>query len=553
MIKKWIVPLIAFLLCTVAGYRIRQYNLPSAGTAVPVPTHVVLTLVTDTTRDRPVRLEQDGVFLMSANAWRRGLTSIRSKLSSSLQSGGRVRCGDKVACEWLGQPLDSVGPDTATVIVETAQQWPDDAASDASDEALTNEEIRLVIPLSSSRKHGLIGGQIVSNGNPINLTSSSTHHDCLLASNDLDDLVLAPLTNEPNRVQLVAGQLTRRADQLAVDLEYGDMRSVFLSVLKYAALICLISAMFGWKIPSRILLVAVSGLMMAAATSILTAVVVHNIMGYLLGPFLGIIICVIGWKWTSENETGLLIGCLLADLITGGFLGSFAGLGANPVVGARYYGVGNELSSLLLGSLICLLAKTPIASVISVGFVALLIGHPALGANGGDMIAVLIGICLFTVIKGGRKARLIAILITLAMGCLVVWDAYFAPDSMQSHLGRFVGAKGFGFTELVTSKLMAHFRLMTTSAWGITALISIYWWVSKHLQRNGWNADLSTCVAACLFLLNDSGPVSLTLFTLVMMLDQSPAILVGTWRQWVTRVFRKNLILKNDAIAEPND
>ena len=553
MIKKWIVPLIAFLLCTVAGYRIRQYNLPSAGTAIPVPTHVVLTLVTDTTRDRPVRLEQDGVFLMSANAWRRGLTSIRSKLSSSLQSGGRVRCGDKVACEWLGQRLDSVGPDTATVIVETAQQWPDEAASDASGEAVTNEEIRLVIPLSSSRKHGLIGGQIVSNGIPINLTSSSTHRDCLLASNDLDDLVLAPLTNKSNRIQRVVGQLKRRADQIAVDLEYADASSVFLSVLKYGALLCLILTMFGWKILSRILLVAISGVMMAAATSTLTVAVVPNIMGYLLGPFLGIIICVIGWKWTSENETGLLIGCLLADLITGGFLGSFAGLGANPVIGARYYGLGNELSALLLGSLICLLTKTPIASVISAGFLALLIGHPALGANGGDMIAVLIGICLFTVIKGGRKARLIAILITLAMGCLVVWDAYLAPESMQSHLGRFVAAKGFGFTELVTSKLMAHLRLMTTSAWGITALISIYWWVSKHLQRNGWKADLSTCVAACLFLLNDSGPISLTLFTLVMMLDQSPAILVGTWTQSVNRGFRKNLILKNDAIAEPND
>jgi len=550
VIKKWIVPLIAFLLCTVAGYRIRQYNLPSAGTAIPVPTHVVLTLVTDTTRDRPVRLEQDGVFLMSANAWRRGLTNIKSKLASTLQSGGRVRCDDTVACEWLGLSGEVAGPDAATVIVETAQQWPDEAASDASDDAITTEEMRIVIPLSSSRKHGLIGGQIVSNGNPIDLTSSSTHHDCLLASNDLDDLVLAPLTNKSNRIQRVVGQPKRRADQLAVDLEYADASSVFLSVLKYGALLCLILTMFGWKILSRILLVAISGVMMAAATSTLTVAVVPNILGYLLGPILGIIICVVGWKWTSENESGLLMGCLLADLITGGHLGTFAGLGANPVIGARYYGLGNELSALLLGALICLLPKEPIVRVISVGCVALLIGHPSLGANGGDMIAVFIGLCLYAVARGGRKAILMAIVITLAMACMVVWDAFFAPEAMQSHLGRFVGAKGMGVAELVTSKLMSHFRLMTTSAWGITSLISIWWWGNQHIHRDGRKPALSTCVAACLFLLNDSGPVSLTLFTLVMMLDQNTAGFSGHWRQWPTRLFRRESILDNDVIAE---
>jgi hypothetical protein len=106
MKAKWIVSLLAVMLCIAAGFRIRQYNLPSAGTAIPVPTHVVLTLVTETTRDRPVRLEQDGVFMMSANAWRRGLTNIKSKLASTLQSGGRVRCDDKIACEWLGKSLD---------------------------------------------------------------------------------------------------------------------------------------------------------------------------------------------------------------------------------------------------------------------------------------------------------------------------------------------------------------------------------------------------------------------------------------------------------------
>jgi hypothetical protein len=161
------------------------------------------------------------------------------------------------------------------------------------------------------------------------------------------------------------------------------------------------------------------------------------------------------------------------------------------------------------------------------------------------MIAVFIGLCLYAVARGGRKALLMAVAITLGMACLVVWDAFFAPEAMQSHLGRFVGAKGMGVAELVTSKLLAHFRLMTTSAWGITALLSIWWWGNQHFRRNQRRLELSTCLAACLFLLNDSGPVSLTLFSLVMMFDHDSATFTGRWEQWTARVIRRLSIPKS--------
>ena len=187
---KWIVSLLALALCIAAGYRIRQYNVPSRGTAIPVPTQVVLTLVTETTRDRPVRLEEDGIFLMSANAWRRGLTGIKAKLSATLQAGGRVRCDDKIACEWLGQSGEVAGPEDADVIVASAQSWPDEAASDRSESSLSNG-MNIVIPMTSSRKHGLVAGQITLGELPLNLTSPNTRRDHLLASNDLERGALA--------------------------------------------------------------------------------------------------------------------------------------------------------------------------------------------------------------------------------------------------------------------------------------------------------------------------------------------------------------------------
>jgi hypothetical protein len=339
----------------------------------------------------------------------------------------------------------------------------------------------------------------------------------LLASNDLEDLVLAPFINKTNEVRQITGPAKRRADQLAVDLEYADAKSVFLSVLKYGALVCLILMMLGWTIPSRILLTVISGVMIAAATSTIIFAVAPNVTGYILGPILGLVICAIGWKSASKSETGLLLGCLLADLLTGGHIGSFAGLGANPVVGARYYGIGNELSALLIGSVLALQVTKPSQHVVAVGIAALLIGHPGLGANGGDMIAILIGILVFSVLHGGKTTILLALGVITAVTAIVVWDAFLAPSSMQSHIGRLVASAGSGVYELLASKASAHIRLMSTSAWGMTALLSIGWWIIRYRHRQGKKPDLGECLALPLFLLNDSGPVSITLYTLVAM------------------------------------
>jgi len=527
--KKWILPLVVFLLCTAAGYRIRQYNVPSAGTAIAVPTQVVLTLVTDTTRDRPARLEEDGVFLMSANAWRRGLTVIKAKLSAELQSGGRVRCDDNVACEWLGQVVDVAGPENADVIVASAQYWSDESTPDASDVAPSTGETSIVVPLVSSRTHGLIAGQVMVGGNPINLTSGSTRRDCLLASNDLEDIVRAPLTKNIRQVRQITGPAKRRADQLAVDLEYSDATSVFLSVLKYAGLACIVFAFLGWTIPSRILLLAVNGVLISAATSTLSFELAPNYAGYIFGPILGLAICALGWRSVSKNETGLLLGCLLADLLTGGYLGTFAGLGANPVVGARYYGLGNELSALLFGASLALQITKVSHRVVAVGIVVLLIGHPGLGANGGDMVAVLIGILIFAVLNGCKSAVMTACAVLTSVVAVVVWDAFFVPSTMQSHIGRLVTTAGSGIYELVASKASAHIRLMSTSAWGITALLSLAWWMIRYRYRQGSKPDLGECLALPLFFLNDSGPVSLTLFTLVKLSCDRAMASVSAW------------------------
>jgi len=82
---------------------------------------------------------------------------------------------------------------------------------------------------------------------------------------------------------------------------------------------------------------------------------------------------------------------------------------------------------------------------------------------------------------------------------------------------------------------------MSTSAWGITALLSLAWWMIRYRYRQGSKPDLEECLALPLFFLNDSGPVSLTLFTLMKMsCDRAmPSVSAWSWVKQYVVGFRK--------------
>ena len=398
--------------------------------------------------------------------------------------------------------------------------------------------------MSSSRKHGLVAGQITLGELPLNLTSPNTRRDHLLASNDLDALVLAPLTKKSSQVRQITGQLSRSADQVATDIEYSDSLFVVQTFLKYGALAGLILMMFGRFILARLLITCVIFVMITAASSVFALVAVPDFRGLVLAGVIGLVFSFVVWRCPPNSELNIVFGCILADVITGGYLGSFAGLGANPIVGARYYGVGNELSALLFGTALGLQLSKPFYRVLVLGAVAVLVGHPGLGANGGDMIAVLIALVVHLALRGGKSAILIAFAAISAVIAVVAWDAFLAPSSMQSHIGRLVASAGTGLVDLVVSKAAAHIRLMTTSLWGLSSLISLIWWLLR-LKRNGPRPDLESFVGLCLFLLNDSGPVSLTFFTLVSALHDGAVRPIDDLIAYVRRLVTMNVGFRN--------
>jgi|GEM_PF-3037428 len=541
----WLAPMIAFVLCLTAGFMARQYNQPQSGPSLAIPARVRLTLVSDKSHSRPHRLEQPGVFLMSANAARRGMESIRRRLVTELQNGSSVSCDDRAACNWLGIASDIAGPPNAIVVVETADAWSGEAGSSSSD-STSERSLDVQLPILIPTPDRLIAGTIAINHQPVSLTSTSTRHDHLLASDDIEAVILGPITKKRSQVHVIESIEKRTASQVFVDLTASDNWASLQTVLKYGSLIGIALAMFGNLIPARIVIAGVTSVIFTAAVSILMNAIqpMIGIIGLIFAASIVLTLFLMAKLHVLGQVSIILFTCLLADVISGGYLGTFAGLGANPVVGARYYGLGNELSALLIGALACLFPKKLIWVIAFVITVSLLVGHPGLGANGGDMLALLIAVSAFLLIRYGKQAAKWVVPLTFLVASVIVWDAFLAPESMQSHLGRLVGSKGIGFVEIITSKFAAHLRLMATSAWGCSALLSLLWW-SLRLINAGWKPDQVSLIALCLFLCNDSGPVSLTLFTLVSMLHNGGLRPIDDLVLHVRRRIRLNIAAHN--------
>jgi len=191
------------------------------------------------------------------------------------------------------------------------------------------------------------------------------------------------------------------------------------------------------------------------------------------------------WWWVALA----LVVVAAADLLSGGFLLRTSALGHSPVIGARYYGLGNEGGGLLLAA--ALLVALPWAegspalwrrgaAVVFLLFVWLLIGHPRLGANFGMAIGagfgfLYAGLRLFVTRLRLRHLGLAAAILLTALGLVVLADVMRGAGA-QSHVGRFIaemqvdGAKPF-FT-LVGRKLAVNVNLMR-GRWAYLGLSSL--------------------------------------------------------------------------------
>ncbi|MBM7824561.1 hypothetical protein JOD55_000388 [Arcanobacterium pluranimalium] len=235
------------------------------------------------------------------------------------------------------------------------------------------------------------------------------------------------------------------------------------------------------------------------------------------------------------STTGI---ALVIDTATGAKVMSDAPMGFNTLLGARFYGLGNEPFALLsTGILIfagflahCLIRRgwkrifAALASAV-VPLVAAAIGvWPTMGADFGGALAFVPAIALFVLLVGRiipswKKIGLLSLAaIVVAFGTATI--DWLRPVQSRTHLGNFVQSILDGeASEIIARKIAVNLRLLVTSShrWvalaGVVLIVVVIIPAARKLYGKLMESvEVCTLIAVgtCLtiaFLVNDSGIV----------------------------------------------
>jgi hypothetical protein len=262
----------------------------------------------------------------------------------------------------------------------------------------------------------------------------------------------------------------------------------------------------------------------------LIGVVAITAMVYLAGRALGR--RVPPWAWLM----GAFTVVLCADVVAGQRLVQRSLLGYSAVVGARYYGLGNELGGVLLAAAPLAAAgwlnrdrpggSRRLAALAVLGLIVVIIGHPALGANFGIAVPAALGLALVALGLYRPRLRLRHLVMAAgfaAVAALVVAGAnWLTEPQWRSHIGQAIGAVGKGGAPealMIVSRKVAFNWLLarhTTATWVVISALPVM--AATTLGRNRAVAEQARpgsplsagltgagAAAAVSFFTNDSG------------------------------------------------
>ncbi|NLJ78315.1 MAG: hypothetical protein GX329_03035 [Tissierellia bacterium] len=236
---------------------------------------------------------------------------------------------------------------------------------------------------------------------------------------------------------------------------------------------------------------------------------------------------------------------VLLDLLSNGSIARFSIFSHDPIIGARYFGIGNELMGVFLaattisaGILYNRYGNRMIPMIFLIFSVAA-IAHPRLGANVGGTIAILASTIYFASEamekRLGYRNAITSIAIMLMVIAITAYiDIRLNPN--PSHLGNslmLLNERGIGIVEnIIYRKLSMNLTLLRTSIWTKVLLISIFTQIAaiytgqrelKALMDGYMGKGILSCVVGSMlgFLFNDSGimlsSISMNLITIFIL------------------------------------
>lgn len=231
----------------------------------------------------------------------------------------------------------------------------------------------------------------------------------------------------------------------------------------------------------------------------------------------------------------LLVFGLLIDTLSGQNLIKNSLLGYDPIIGARYYGIGNEYMGVLIGAVLVLTTAlverydvNKYIPIIFYGLVTIIIGFPKLGANVGGTITAVFAFLFVSIRLLGQKISLkkliyIGFSVVLAVAAMALIDLFVIES--KSHLAgavkQIIANGPITIYQIIVRKIAMNIRIMGVTIWSkvllsaIAVLAVLFYkpigWIKKIFVKypklaKGWTGIIVACIIG--FAVNDSGIVA---------------------------------------------
>lgn len=181
------------------------------------------------------------------------------------------------------------------------------------------------------------------------------------------------------------------------------------------------------------------------------------------------------------NLTSLII---IVDILRGSPLMAGSLLGYCPIIGARFYGIGNEYMGVLIGGTLVgwtalidhftwLRERKLFLTPLIFALIMLLVGFPTLGANFGGLLTAVAAFPLTYVLmfeKSKRRSILvisvILMFLVVALTILIDTNGWFGPETHIGRMVHLISDKGFSaLWEIMMRKARMNLKLLRWTIW----------------------------------------------------------------------------------------
>lgn len=333
------------------------------------------------------------------------------------------------------------------------------------------------------------------------LTSGTTRREGIVGSMDIAPTVLdhmgidaQGLTGRPLRAVERTGNLERVKQINATTVSTSNYRYPILYNYAIFVILVVLTGLFTVLYPSFMkgILVLPEELALIFITVFPVVLLVLPLFGIntLTGNAAAAVIGTAGLSFATHRYikdlnrmflflSGVTALFIIFDIITGGSMIQRSVLGYDPIIGARYYGIGNEYMGILAGSAIiaaCSLLEQGRAGlriiVPALGIVVVVVGYPGWGANLGGAITCLWAFVFFALrIKGvrigARQVAGIGLVMIAVISAFLLLDMVFLKD--HSHLAAAVGGAAkqgpLHIFTIIQRKAAMNFKLLRYTVW----------------------------------------------------------------------------------------